>query len=211
MWLFLAGRRGSNTRPTDIKEYYCPIRRQMSGRHGARAHYRQSPQISLLSPSRFSVDSDTASKTSSRPFLHALLTAFATFFATRFPWDKQGGRPSPPLKGNTLFSALSYLVPANLPGGIHSVTWSGTISTVTPGVKVNWQWAAAVYPNFSTNPNQLGVKPVDDKVQNPYLNQDHAGTPENFKTFVIPGATGGGGSNYTGGLSGTATVGPCQP
>jgi hypothetical protein len=118
---------------------------------------------------------------------------------------------NPTLKGNTFFSALSYLVPANLPGSIHPVTWSGTISTDTPGVKVNWQWAAAVYTMFDADYNLLGVKPVDDKVQNPYLNADHAGTPENFKPFVIGGATGGGGHNYTGGLSGTAKVGPCQP
>jgi hypothetical protein len=80
-------------------------------------------------------------------------------------------------------------------------------------VKVNWQWAAAVYPNphFNTDYNALGIKPVDDKEQNPYLNNDHAGTPENFKSFVIGGATGGGGNNYTGGLGPTAKVGPCQP
>ena len=119
--------------------------------------------------------------------------------------------PSPPLKGNTFFSALEYQVPANLPGGIHNVTWSGTITSDTPGVSVKWQWAAAVYTNFSTNYNILGVKPVDDKVQNPYLNADHAGTPENFKSFVLPGATGGGANNFTGGLSGTKTVGPCPP
>jgi len=118
---------------------------------------------------------------------------------------------NPTLKGNTFFSALDYQVPMNLPGGIHNVTWSGTISTDTPGVKVNWQWAAAVYTMFDADYNLLGVKPVDDKVQNPYLNADHAGTPENFKPFVIGGATGGGGHNYTGGLSGTAKVGPCQP
>jgi hypothetical protein len=118
---------------------------------------------------------------------------------------------NPTLKGNTFFSALGYLVPANLPGGIHNVTWSGTISADTPGVKVNWQWGAAVYTNFSADYNALAVKPVDDKVQNPYLNSDHAGTPETFKPYVIGGATGGGGANYTGGLSGTAKVGPCQP
>jgi hypothetical protein len=103
------------------------------------------------------------------------------------------------------------MAPATLPGGIHNVTWSGTISTATPGVKVNWQWAAAVYANFNSDYNLLGVKPVDDKVQNPYPNADHAGTPENFKPYVIGGATGGGGSNYTGSLSGTAAVGPCRP
>jgi len=115
---------------------------------------------------------------------------------------------NPTLKGNTFFSGLSFPVPANLPGGIKNVTWSGTISIDTPGVSVNWQWAAAVYPaaHFSADPSMLMVKPVDDKVNNPYLNADHAGTPEMFKSFVLPGATGGGASNYTGGLSGTKTV-----
>jgi len=70
-------------------------------------------------------------------------------------------------------------------------------------VKVNWQWAAAVYTNFSSDYSLLGVKPVDDNKKNPYLNSDHAGTPENFKPFVIGGATGGGGSNYTGDYSAT--------
>jgi hypothetical protein len=104
-------------------------------------------------------------------------------------------------------------VPANIPGGLHNISWSGTISSDTAGVDIKWQWAAAVYPNphFSTDYNAIGIKPVDDKVQNPYLNNDHAGTPENFKSFVISGATGGGGNSYTGGLSGTGNVGPCRP
>ncbi len=113
--------------------------------------------------------------------------------------------------GNTFFSDLGYQVPANLPEGIKNVSWSGTIGTDTPGVKVKWQWAAAVYTNFNTDYNLLGVKPVDDKVKNPYLNADHAGTPENFKPYVIGGATGNGGNNYTGSLGGSATVGPCRP
>jgi hypothetical protein len=119
--------------------------------------------------------------------------------------------PSPPLRGDTFFSGLGYLVPADLPGGIHNVTWSGTISTGTPGVKVKWQWAAAVYTMFDADYNLLGVKPVDDNKKNPYLNNDHAGTPENFKPYVIGGATGGGGHNYTGNYSRSKDVGPCQP
>jgi len=114
--------------------------------------------------------------------------------------------PSSGLAGNTFLSALRYLVPANLPGGINPVTWSGTISSDTPGVSVQWQWAAAVYTNFSPNYNLLGVKPVDDNKASQYKNSDHAGTPENFKQFVTGGARGGGGSNYTGNLSGTAAV-----
>jgi hypothetical protein len=105
--------------------------------------------------------------------------------------------------GNTFFSALSYLVPANIPGGLNPVTWSGTITSDTPGVTIQWQWAAAVYTNFSSNYTALGVKPVDDKTLSQYQNSDHAGTPENFKQFVIGGARGGGGSNYTGSYSGT--------
>jgi hypothetical protein len=98
------------------------------------------------------------------------------------------------------------LVPANIPGGLNPVTWSGTISSDTPGVTIQWQCAAAVYTNFSSNYTALGVKPMDDKTLSQYQNSDHAGTPENFKQFVIGGATGGGGSNFTGNCSGTGAV-----
>ncbi|MGC1323685.1 MAG: hypothetical protein WA849_16015 [Candidatus Udaeobacter sp.] len=46
-------------------------------------------------------------------------------------------------------------------------------------------------------------------MKKPYVNADHAGTRESFKPFVIGGVTGGGGANYTGGYSGTGSVGPC--
>jgi len=51
---------------------------------------------------------------------------------------------------------------------------------------------------------------VDDNKKNPYLNSDHAGTPENFKPYVIHGATGDGGRNYTGSYGGSVNVGPCR-
>jgi hypothetical protein len=79
----------------------------------------------------------------------------------------------------------------------------------TPGVSLQWQWAAAAYTSFNSNNNALGVKPVDDNKASVYKNSDHAGTPENFKSKVTGGATGGGGSNYTGSYSGTVAVGPC--
>jgi hypothetical protein len=82
-------------------------------------------------------------------------------------------------------------------------------TTDTPGVTVQWQWAAAVYPNFSTGYNTLGVKPVDDNKASQYQNSDHAGTPETFKSFVTGGARGGGGSNYTGSYSATGSTIPC--
>jgi hypothetical protein len=117
--------------------------------------------------------------------------------------------PSSGLAGNTFLSGLSYLVPSNLPGGIQNVTWSGTFISDTPGVTLNWKWAAAVYSQFSTNNNLLLVKPVDDNHASVYQNSDHAGTPEAFKPYVIGGARGGGGSNYTGSYSGTGGGTPC--
>ena len=62
-----------------------------------------------------------------------------------------------------------------------------------------------VYTTFDTTYNELGVKPVDDNQASQYKNSDHAGTPENFKAYVIGGATGGGGSNFTGSYSGTGS------
>ena len=67
------------------------------------------------------------------------------------------------------------------------------------------------YSNFSADYNALGVKPVDDNKKNLYLNNDHAGTPENFKSYVIGEATGGGGHNYAGDYSPHKDVGPCRP
>lgn len=40
---------------------------------------------------------------------------------------------------------------------------------------------------------------------NPFPNSDHAGTPECWKSFVVGGAHGGGGSTFTGSYSGTLT------
>ena len=81
--------------------------------------------------------------------------------------------------------------------------WSGQFSSDTTGVTINWQWAAAVYGAFGADYSSLGVKPTDDNKASVYQNSDHAGTPEAFKSYVVGGARGGGGSNYTGSYSGT--------
>jgi len=103
------------------------------------------------------------------------------------------------LAGNDLMTAVEFKVPSGgLPGGIKDVAFTATFSSFATGLTVNWQWAAAVYTSFDTDYNALGVKPVDDNNASGYKNSDHAGTPENFKSFVTGGASGGGGSNYTG-------------
>jgi hypothetical protein len=110
--------------------------------------------------------------------------------------------------GNVFLSGLGWQAVNGLPGGIKNVTWTGDFSTNTSGIKVNWQWAAAVYTNFTSNESALQVKTVDDNHADTYQNSDHAGTPENFKPYVTGGARGGGGSNWSGSYSGTASVQP---
>jgi hypothetical protein len=115
------------------------------------------------------------------------------------------------LAGNVFLDGFAFQVPVGgFPGGIQPITWQGMFFSVTPGITVQWQWAAAVYNNgsFGLDYTQLGVKPVDDNKASMYQDSDHAGTPENFTPYVIGGARGGGGSNFTGSYSGTGAVTP---
>lgn len=112
---------------------------------------------------------------------------------------------------NVFASGAALTVPVGgLPGGISNVTWTATLTVDQPGVTFTWNWAAAVYTSFNASFNALGVKPVDGSSQNPYNNNDQAGTPENYKSSVTAGATGNGGSNYTGTWTANHTVTPCQ-
>ncbi len=111
--------------------------------------------------------------------------------------------------GNDLLNGLAYKVPAELAGGVQNVTWSAKFYSKNSGVQFHWQWGAAVYTKFSRNYNKLAIKPLDDNHYAPY-NSDHAGTPESFTGYVTGGATGGGGSNYTGGLGPSINVTPCK-
>jgi hypothetical protein len=110
--------------------------------------------------------------------------------------------------GNAFLGGFALPTPSGLPGGLNPVSWSGDFSSDTPGLKVNWQWGASVYTTFSPDYTALGVKPVDSNQLSAYKNSDHAGTPEAFKTDVTGGARGGGGSNFTGSYSATASVAP---
>jgi len=117
--------------------------------------------------------------------------------------------PSSGIGGNVFLDGVAFLVPPDgLPGGIKNVTWQGMFCSSMPGVSIQWQWAAAVY-RFAGFLDQgyegLGVKPVDDNAASLYKNSHHAGTPENFRGYVVGGARGGGGSNFTGSYSGTAS------
>jgi hypothetical protein len=142
-------------------------------------------------------------------FSPSTTSATTTFNTATHNWVTN--LPSSGLAGNDFLSGLAYTVPSGgLPGGIKPVTWSADFSTDTAGVSMQWQWAAAVYNSFSSDYNALGVKPVDDNHASQYQNSDHAGTPENYTIpGILPGgATGGGGSNWSGSYSGTRQVTP---
>jgi len=106
---------------------------------------------------------------------------------------------------NVFLSGVAYQPPGGLTGG-SVATWSGEVTSNSP-MSMNWQWGAAVYTSFDNiDYNNDGIKPVHSTSLDAYHNGDQAGTPENYKSFVVGGATGGGGSNWTGSYSGTAAA-----
>jgi hypothetical protein len=103
------------------------------------------------------------------------------------------------------FSGYVWDVPdGENPKASNPVTWSGDFYASVSGITIQWQWAAAVYSSLSLDNSSLGVTPIDG------AGASQSGTPLNFTAFVIGGARGGGGSNYTGSNSGTATVSNLQ-
>jgi hypothetical protein len=119
--------------------------------------------------------------------------------------------------GDDIFlSGAGFLVPAsgipNISG--NNASWTGQFYSDQPGVSVQWKWAVAAYTTNMTALNTLGVKSIHSIILDcAYLNGDQAGTPENKKSFLTSGGSGGGGSNYTGSYSGTVTptVDNCVP
>ncbi|HET9393302.1 MAG TPA: hypothetical protein VFO29_07285 [Candidatus Rubrimentiphilum sp.] len=138
------------------------------------------------------------------------------------------------IAGSVLFhddaQAWHEIVPTGIPGyffadgGRYAVsdglkdaknaTWSAVISTDTPGISLNWRWAAASYTTLGADYNGMGVKPMDDKSATAYPNDDFAGTPENFKASLAHG--GGNGTQdgpddrWTGHFSKVYTLTPCS-
>ena len=115
-------------------------------------------------------------------------------------------------RGYTSFvfaTGLAYQVPVNFPGGISNIQWTANIGVNKTGVAISWKWAAAVYTSFASHAG-LNIKPIGGLLQNPYLNTDKAGAPENFKSFLVSGGKGNGGTNYTGNYSSTQNI-SCVP
>jgi hypothetical protein len=104
-----------------------------------------------------------------------------------------------------LLSGLRLPAIEGIPGGA-TVSWSARFFSDQPGVKLNWKWGAAVYSS-TIDYNAMNVKPTHTNACG-IANSDHAGTPETMKAYLTSGARGGGGSNYTGGWTGTLSVTP---
>jgi hypothetical protein len=113
-------------------------------------------------------------------------------------------------------TGLAFPVPdsfANVNGKITGpVVWQGTLGANATNLSVSWKWGAAVYTTFTSDYNALEILPTHGN-SCAFGGGDHAGTPEglapsgiSYKRFVIGGARGGGGSNWTGSWSGTQTV-----
>jgi hypothetical protein len=115
-----------------------------------------------------------------------------------------------PLGGSDeiFLTGLAYPVPSGFAKN-ETPVWTGTFGSSTPGVSMNWKWGAAVYTSFSTNYTSVAPLAAHGNAC-AAGGGDHAGTPEGggFKAYVIGGARGGGGSNWTGSWSGTAGVTP---
>jgi hypothetical protein len=133
----------------------------------------------------------------------------ATMASTVFDTASNRWVTTVPVKynGNVFIGGMAVPAPA---GGfarrMKPVCWSGGFGSDLGKLEFEWKWAAAVYKQFSTDYNALGVKPIDGDKLNPYKNGDHAGTPENFKKQVVAGARGGGGANVTGSYTGNRKV-----
>ena len=135
-------------------------------------------------------------------FFNSAATTATTIYASGWQTEIPSGA-----SGNQFYAAMGWAVPCpnGLPGGVSPVTWSIDFYADKPGVNVSWTWAAAVYTSFGPDAS-VSVKATDDNHYAPYANSDHAGTPENYTANVTGGATGGGGSNYTGSLCSSKTV-----
>src|ERR1700693_6203307 len=115
-----------------------------------------------------------------------------------------------PVSGSdvVLLSALGIKPTVDLKGA--KIKWCASFTANKSGISVNWKAGTAVYISDMTEPNYntLGVKPTHTNACL-YNNSDHAATPENEKKYLVAGAAGGGGSNYTGSWSSTSGLKVC--
>jgi len=176
-----------------------------SSTQAAKLRVDQSTIEFLLNGSPVSVDVPPATIT----FDPAATAASTTWDTASQSWVT---RVPAKFTGNVFLTGVAYPVPASISAAVKDVKWAARFSQSAPaGIVPEWKWAAAVYTSFGSSPSAYRVKPIESNTLNPYLNSNKAGTPEAYKAYVISGALGGGGSNYTGNYTGALKVStPCS-
>jgi hypothetical protein len=154
------------------------------------------------------------------PNARITFSSTASCTSTTFDSGTNTWNTTVPVSGDDeiFLTGLTWPVPTGgLSGGANPVNFSGIYSSETdaPGLSIQMVWSAAAYSSFPTNYNALQVKAGHQKAcgQN---NGDHAGTPEGvdnsnipWKSYLVGGPRGGGGSNFTGSWSGTLNIPIC--
>jgi hypothetical protein len=108
-------------------------------------------------------------------------------------------------EGKIFLDGVPFRVDHYLPGDLKNVTWTAKLYG-NERKKISWQWGAGVYSQFSDRPGRLDVTPV--RFRNG--NKDETGTPQNFKQWLVAGATGKGGKQYRGKLGSAVDVTLCR-
>lgn len=155
--------------------------------------------------------------TDSAPNAQITFSPTATCSSTTFSTMTNTWLTTVPINGDDeiFLSGVAVPVPSTgIPGGA-MVNWTGDFNTNgVAGMSIEWKWGAAVYSSMATDYNAIGVKAGHQNAcqQN---NGNQAGTPEGvnnrdqlWKSFVIDGATGSGGTDSTGLWGGTQSVAP---
>lgn len=145
------------------------------------------------------------------PVPNAQVDFSLTASCSKTSYDAQTGTwlTTVPVRGEreVWLSGLSYQVPADFGQIEGNVTWNGTLSTSAKGVGAQWKWGAAVYSQFTGDYNSVMAKP-GRKTACQFPGGEHAGTPEGtdaggtpWKSYVVSGGTGNGGTDDTGAFS----------
>lgn len=166
----------------------------VSGVSGAVTVYFRNQQVTLTSP-QTNIPYTLAVPDGEVRIDPLTVTAATGFFGDTWITTVPDGSDNPFLSGYVWDVPMGEDPKASNP-----VTWSGDFYASESGISIQWQWSAAVYTSLSADLNSLGVTPIDG------AGASQSGTPLNFTSFLTGGARGGGGSNFTGSNSGTASV-----
>lgn len=147
-------------------------------------------------------------------FTNSVTTATTFYDAGTNTWITT--LPAQGITGRVFASGLAYVVPTGgFQGNINPVNWTARITSDTPGLEVRWTWSAAVFSQFSTDYNALGVVVVSQwhpgpppQPPPPRGRLDRAGVPLNYAQYAVNDGRCRGG-NPAGWRSRSTTTGQC--